>query len=83
MTVKQANSKSNLALLIEEKLGYPMVKKANFNQSSTQTDYSSQGKRVIEYSIQSNNSTLKRALKRQQLQKIQRQNNLLKIRKVP
>ena len=76
MTVKQANSKSNLALLIEEKLGYPMVKKANFNQSSTQTDYSAQGKRVIEYSIQSNNSTLKRALKRQQLQKIQRQNNL-------
>ena len=76
MTVKKANSKACLALLIEEKLGYPMVKKASFKKASDQSEYSAQGKRTIEYSVQSNNSALKRALKRLQLQKIQRQINI-------
>ena len=76
MTVKKANSKASLALLIEEKLGYPMVKKASFKKASDQSEYSAQGKRTIEYSVQSNNSALKRALKRLQLQKIQRQINI-------
>ena len=79
MTVKKTNSKASLALLIEKKLGYPMVKKAKFNHASHHSDYSTQGKRVVEYSIQSNHSTIKRALKRQQLQKIQRQTNLESI----
>ncbi|MBQ4849180.1 TIGR03899 family protein [Pseudoalteromonas sp. MMG012] len=77
MTVKNAQVKSSLALLIEEKLGITMIKKPfRGNHSGSDDSYSAKGKTQIDYVVQSNQSPLKRALKRQQLSKIQRQLNI-------
>ena len=77
MTVKNAQVKSSLALLIEEKLGVTMIKKVHRGVHTGSDDsYSAQGKTPIDYVVQSNDSPLKRALKRQQLSKIQRQLNI-------
>ncbi|TMP40369.1 TIGR03899 family protein [Pseudoalteromonas citrea] len=77
MTVKNAQVKSSLALLIEEKLGVTMIKKVHRGVHTGSDDsYSAQGKAPIDYVVQSNDSPLKRALKRQQLTKIQRQLNI-------
>lgn len=77
MTVKNAQVKSSLALLIEEKLGFTMVKKIHRgSHTGSEDSYSAQGKTPISYVVQSNQSPLKRALKRQQLNKIQRQLNI-------
>lgn len=75
MAVKNAQVKSALALSIEEKLGYPMVKR--ITPLVTQNDrYQSDKNKDNQYTVRSEHGTLKRALKRQQLIKIQRQQNL-------
>lgn len=77
MAVKKANSKASLALLIEEKLGFPLVKKASFSRTThSESNYDAQAQSQRQYSVQSNVSPLKRALKRAQLQKAQRQLNI-------
>ena len=75
MAVKNAQVKSALALSIEEKLGYPMVKR--ITPLVTQNDrYQSDKNKDNQYTVRTQHGTLKRALKRQQLIKIQRQQNL-------
>ncbi|PAY00681.1 TIGR03899 family protein [Pseudoalteromonas sp. HM-SA03] len=75
MAVKNAQVKSALALSIEEKLGYPMVKR--IAPLVTQNDrYQSDKDKDTQYTVRTEHGTLKRALKRQQLIKIQRQQNL-------
>ncbi len=75
MAVKNAQVKSALALSIEEKLGYPMVKR--ITPLVTQNDrYQSDKNKDNQYTVRTEHGTLKRALKRQQLIKIQRQQNL-------
>ncbi|QZO12598.1 TIGR03899 family protein [Pseudoalteromonas piscicida] len=75
MAVKNAQVKSALALSIEEKLGYPMVKR--ITPLVTQNDrYQSEKNKDNQYTVRTQHGTLKRALKRQQLIKIQRQQNL-------
>ncbi|KZN29420.1 TIGR03899 family protein [Pseudoalteromonas luteoviolacea] len=76
MTIKNAQARSSLALLIEEKLGYAMTKQAKPVSSggrySANTPQNS-------FFVQSAHGTLKRALKRGQLQRIQRQQNIESI----
>ncbi|TMN33640.1 TIGR03899 family protein [Pseudoalteromonas sp. S2755] len=75
MAVKNAQVKSALALSIEEKLGYPMVKR--ITPLVTQNDrYQSDKNKDNQYTVRTQHGTLKRALKRQQLIKVQRQQNL-------
>lgn len=75
MAVKNAQVKSALALSIEEQLGYPMVKR--ITPLVTQNDhYQSDKNKDNQYTVSTPHSTLKRALKRQQLIKIQQQQNL-------
>ncbi|PCK30572.1 TIGR03899 family protein [Pseudoalteromonas piscicida] len=75
MAVKNAQVKSALALSIEEKLGYPMVKR--ITPLVTQNDrYQSDKNKDNQYTVRTEHGILKRALKRQQLIKIQRQQNL-------
>ncbi|MCF2857548.1 TIGR03899 family protein [Pseudoalteromonas sp. SMS1] len=76
MTIKNAQARSSLALLIEEKLGYAMTKQVKpvanntrYNTTNSQNNFA----------VQSNHGTLKRALKRGQLQRIQRQQNIESI----
>ncbi|MBE0387522.1 hypothetical protein PLUTE_a5181 [Pseudoalteromonas luteoviolacea DSM 6061] len=65
-----------MALLIEEKLGYAMTKQVK--PVSTNSRYSHTTSQN-NFSIQSPHGTLKRALKRSQLQRIQRQQNIESI----
>ncbi|KZN37257.1 TIGR03899 family protein [Pseudoalteromonas luteoviolacea] len=76
MTIKNAQARSSLALLIEEKLGYAMTKQVK--PVSTNSRYSHTTSQN-NFSIQSPHGTLKRALKRSQLQRIQRQQNIESI----
>ncbi|ESP91797.1 MULTISPECIES: TIGR03899 family protein [Pseudoalteromonas] len=75
MTIKSAQARSSLALLIEEKLGYAMIKQAKPMQSSGRYSTPNTAQQTS-FFVQSQHSPLKRALKRQQLQKIQRQQNI-------
>ncbi|MCF6434998.1 TIGR03899 family protein [Pseudoalteromonas sp. MMG022] len=80
MSVKNAQAKASLASLIEDKLGFTMVKSRDFGtRSASDNSYSAQGTMPISYSVRSDESLLKRALKRQQLNKIQRQQNIEQI----
>ncbi|MBQ4812182.1 TIGR03899 family protein [Pseudoalteromonas luteoviolacea] len=76
MTIKNAQARSSLALLIEEKLGYAMTK--HVKPISSGGRYSSNTPQNT-FFVQSDHGTLKRALKRGQLQRIQRQQNIENI----
>ncbi|WP_440054942.1 TIGR03899 family protein [Pseudoalteromonas sp. T1lg65] len=75
MAVKNAQVKSALALLIEEKLGYPMVKGVQ-PLLSQNAKYNAQRNTENQYIVRTQHHVLKRALKRQQQDKIQRQQNI-------
>lgn len=75
MTVKNAQVKSALALSIEEKLGYAMIKRAA-PLMSQDGRYQHEKNKDHQYAVKTEHGVLKRALKRQQLNKIQRQKNL-------
>lgn len=77
MTVKNAQAKLNLAYIIEDKLGYPVVKNESRRlNANDEHSYTGNCATQAAFRIKSHYSVLKRALKRQQLQKIQRQENI-------
>lgn len=77
MTVKNAQAKLNLAYIIEDKLGYPVVKSDSRRLGlGDEHSYTGHNANQSAFKIKSQYSVLKRALKRQQLQKIQRQKNI-------
>ncbi|KZN51125.1 TIGR03899 family protein [Pseudoalteromonas luteoviolacea] len=76
MTIKNAQARSSLALLIEEKLGYAMTKQVKPISSGGRYSASTPQNSFF---VQSDHGTLKRALKRGQLQRIQRQQNIESI----
>lgn len=77
MTVKSAQARINLANLIESLLGYPVTKTgSNGALSASQQGYSAKGEVKPLYHINSDNSILARAQKRQDLLLIKRQQNI-------
>ncbi|WMN58386.1 TIGR03899 family protein [Pseudoalteromonas xiamenensis] len=77
MTVKNAQAKLSLAYIIEDKLGFPVIKADSRRLSSAdENSYTVGGKQGENFAIKSNVGLLKRALKRNQLTKIQRQKNI-------
>ncbi|MFC3033581.1 TIGR03899 family protein [Pseudoalteromonas fenneropenaei] len=77
MTIKNAQARLSLAHIIEDKLGYA-ISKNDLRQvgSSSEGGYNASGRSRPAFAINSDASILRRALKRQQLAKIQRQKNI-------
>ncbi|MBQ4832933.1 TIGR03899 family protein [Pseudoalteromonas sp. MMG010] len=77
MTVKSSQVKIRLANIIESLLGYPVTKTIQKgNGDTSQQQYNTHGQVKPLYSINSDNTTLARAQKRQDLLLIKRQQNI-------
>ncbi|TMP31533.1 TIGR03899 family protein [Pseudoalteromonas rubra] len=80
MTIKNAQARSSLALLIEEKLGYAMIKQPKAAiQSEDRRFASTPNPNQNQFIVRSEHGVLKRALKRNQLQRIAQQRNIESI----
>ncbi|CCQ11108.1 FIG00949827: hypothetical protein [Pseudoalteromonas luteoviolacea B = ATCC 29581] len=77
MAVRNAQAKLCLAHLIEEKLGFSITKADSLRLNiNSDTNYNSDGRKGAGFTLGQDASLLRRAIKRKQLMKVQRQKNI-------